>query len=84
MYSSTEQGTAVYIPGWTYPAVVKEDGSVACDTYGGRWGDESKLNELTAYYGLEKAKLEAEKQGYSVEELEEGENIKLRVYCGGE
>jgi gamma-glutamylcyclotransferase (GGCT)/AIG2-like uncharacterized protein YtfP len=84
LYSSVEEGTAVYLPGWRYPAVVKDDGSVACDTYNGQWGDEKKLNELTAYYGLEKAKLEAEKQGYSVEEVEENDTIKLRVYCGGE
>jgi gamma-glutamylcyclotransferase (GGCT)/AIG2-like uncharacterized protein YtfP len=84
LYSSVEHGTAVYLPGWKYPAVVKNDGSVACDTYGGRWGDEAKLNELTAYYGLEKAKLEAQRQGYTVEEVEEDETIKLRIYCGGE
>lgn len=66
LYSSQESGAGVYLPGWRFPVVVDQAGVVHYDNYGGRWGEESELHKLEAYYGLEKAKLEAYKQGYSV------------------
>lgn len=59
------QGVGISIPGWKYPAVVTPDGSISVDVYNGRWGDLNDLNMLSATYGIEKAKIEALKQGYS-------------------
>ena len=73
LYNSTETGLAVKLPGWKYPAVVKADGKIAYDNYGGSWGKQSELGKLTAHYGIEKAKIEARKKGYSVIE---GRNVK--------
>lgn len=79
--SKLEVGRAVYLPTWELPVVVKRDGSVAYDNYGGRWGDLSRLHELKAYYGLEKAKIEARRNGYSVwEEVDEQrQELVLRI-----
>ena len=68
LYSTMETGTAVFLPGWQFPAVIRDDGTIAMDIYNGAWGNIEELNKLTAYYGIEKAKLEAWKQGYSVTE----------------
>jgi len=65
LYSTEEEGIAIQLNGWQYPVVVKSDGTIAYDNYNGRWGDISKLYELKAHYGLEKAKIEARKKGYS-------------------
>jgi hypothetical protein len=81
LYQTTETGMGVFLPGWTYPLVVKEGGQVAYDLYGGRWGDEKKPHELTAHYGLEKAKLEARKMGYCVYESRNDQKqvLELRI-----
>lgn len=68
LYGSQETGAGVFLPGWNYPIVVTDDGTVKYDNYGGRWGNIEELHKLEAYYGLEKAKLEAWKQGYTVTE----------------
>ena len=68
LFNTRETGMAVYLKDWKYPVVVKENGELAYDNYEGRWGDEAQLNKLKAYYGLEKAKIEARKKGYSVYE----------------
>jgi len=85
LYSTTEEGIAVCLPGWQFPVVVKGDGSVAYDNYNGNWGDISELNKLRAYYGLEKAKIEARKKGYSVYEHynDRTQEIELRIQIGG-
>lgn len=65
LYSSTEEGIGVYLPNWKYPVVIKENGTIAYDNYNGQWGRIEELNRLKAFYGLEKAKIEARKKGYS-------------------
>lgn len=81
LYRSVEKGMGVFLSGWTYPVVIKDGGQVAYDIYGGVWGDEQKLHELTAYYGLEKAKIEARKKGYCVYETrnEQAQTLELRI-----
>jgi hypothetical protein len=83
--SSNEVGLAVFLPGWLYPVVVREDGSVAFDNYHGQWGQIGELNILKAYYGLEKAKAEAHRKGYLVYEAvnEQTRELELRVRVGG-
>ena len=82
LYASTETGHGVFLKDWEYPAVVKEDGKVAYDTYNGRWGDEVRLSELKANYGLEKAKIEARKKGYSYFETRNDQELVLRIRTG--
>lgn len=85
LYQTEEEGIAVHLPGWVYPVVVKGDGTVAYDNFNGNWGRIEELNKLRAYYGLEKAKIEARKQGYSVYETfnDRTQEIELRIRIGG-
>lgn len=80
-YSTEEDGLLVQLPGWRYPVCIKENGQVAYDNYNGQWGNLAELNKLRAYYGLEKAKIEARKQGYSVYETYNNrtQEIELRI-----
>lgn len=77
------QGLGVSLQGWRFPAIVKADGTVAYDNYHGRWGDIKELNKLKAYYGLEKAKIEARKKGLSVYESVQDNKLVLKIRVGG-
>jgi hypothetical protein len=57
---------------------------VQFDNYGGKWGKQEELDRFLQSYAVEKAKLEARKQGHSVTEqtLTDG-SIKLVVQVGG-
>ena len=68
LFSSKEKGIAVFLKGWRYPIVIKEDGSVAYDNYNGAWGDMKELNKFKNRYALEKAVMEARRKGYRVQE----------------
>jgi len=84
LYATNENGIGIKLPGWQYPIVVKSDGTIAYDNYNGHWGKIEELNKLRAYYGLEKAKIEARKKGYSVYETQDQEgNLVLRIQVGG-
>lgn len=85
LYQTTEEGLGIYLPGWKYPAVVKSDGTVAIDNYNGAWGNINELNRLRAYYGIEKAKAEARKRGYSIYESfnNRTQELELRIQVGG-
>jgi len=86
--SSVVKGIGIFYRGCEYPfAVVKENGRVVCDhdDDDDRYYDDydilSELNKLKAYYGVEKAKIEARKQGYSVYEIfdKHTQEIKLQI-----
>ena len=81
LFSSMETGVGVMLPKWSYPVIVKDNGTVAYDNYNGSWGDIARLNELKAYYGLEKAKIEARRAGHSVYESvdEQTHDLVLRI-----
>ena len=69
LFSGDATGLSVKLPGWRYPIVVDTaDGSVKYDNYEGRWGDPEKLGRLLQMYAVEKAKIEARKKGYCVNE----------------
>ena len=59
-------------------------GAVRYDNYGGAWGELRHLERLTQIYAVEKASIEARKQGHSVveESLADG-SIRLVVQVGG-
>ena len=85
LFTSEATGLAVQLPGWEYPVVCNTTtGELKYDNFGGRWGDPEKLGLLLQMYAVEKARLEAKRQGHTVTEQQlEGGSIKLVVQVGG-
>ncbi len=84
LFSANPTGWAVRLPEWTYPVVCDVDqGQLYYDNYGGRWGNQDHLDHFLQAYAVEKAKLEARKQGYSAIEqpLADG-SIKVTIEVG--
>jgi len=85
LFSSEATGLTVQLPGWNYPVVCDlASGAVQFDNFGGRWGDQSQLDGFLQAYAVEKARLEARRQGHSVSEqaLADG-SIKLTIQVAG-
>jgi hypothetical protein len=85
LFSGKATGLAVELPGWNYPVVFDTAAAEArYDNYGGHWGDQKELDRFMQAYAVEKAKIEARKQGHSVTEqaLADG-SIKVRVQVAG-
>lgn len=85
LFSAQETGLAVQLPGWKYPVVCQtETGELKYDDFGGRWGDRGELDRFLQAYGVEKAKIEARRQGHSVTEqqLADG-SIRVQVAVAG-
>ena len=81
LFSGSAEGHRVQLPGWRYPVVFNTTtGESRYDHYGGQWGDPRMLNQLLQFYAVEKATLEAHRQGYTLTEhrLAEG-SIKLVI-----
>ncbi len=77
------EGIGIRLKDWEYPIVVKDDGTIAYDNYDGQWGDIKRLEELQDAYALEKASMEARRQGYRVfETTDEQGNLQLRIRVG--
>lgn len=85
LFAASETGLTVQLPGWSYPIVCDvASGRIKFDNFGGAWGDAAQLDRFMQAYAIEKAKLEARKQGHSVLEqpLADG-SIKLTIQVGG-
>ena len=85
LFSSSATGWAIWLPDWRYPVVADvSTGKLAYDDFGGRWGERQQLDRFMQSYAVEKAKLEARRQGHSVIEqpLQDG-SIKLTISVGG-
>ena len=85
LFTQQVSGWIVELPNWRFPVVVDTgSGQVQYDNYEGRWGDVGQLNRLMQAYAVEKAKLEARKNGHSVTEhsLQDG-SVKLAIQIGG-
>lgn len=85
LFSAQASGLAVQLPGWRYPAVFDTDtAQVHFDNFGGHWGDQRELDRFLQAYAVERAKLEARKQGHAVSEqqLTDG-SIKLTIQVTG-
>ena len=66
-FSAENTGWIVQLSGWKFPIVVQtEIGELKYDDFGGRWGDRVELERFLQAYAVEKAKLEAHRQGHSV------------------
>jgi hypothetical protein len=85
LYSGEAEGLVVQFPGWQYPAVIDSlTGTVRYDNFQGYWGDQAQLDRFLQAYAVEKATLEARRQGHAVSEqtLDDG-SIKLQIVEGG-
>ena len=85
LFTSEATGWQVVLPHWRYPVVCDTDrGVVSLDNFNSRWGDQSQLDAFLQAYAVEKAKIEARKQGHSVSEqqLEDG-SIRVQIAVAG-
>jgi hypothetical protein len=85
LYSTDATGLAVQLPEWRYPVVCDlATGQLQYDNFGGHWGEPKRLDAFLQAYAVEKAKLEARRQGHTVSEqaLADG-SIKLTVQVAG-
>ena len=70
LYNSEATGLVVELPGWTFPVVCDTTtGELKYDNFKGRWGEDAQLHRFLQSYAVEKAKIEARKQGHSVQEF---------------
>ena len=85
LFSGEATGLIVNLPDWQYPVVFDTNtGDAKYDNYGGKWGEQQQLDRFLQAYAVEKAKIEARRNGHSVTEqpLADG-SIKLTVQVGG-
>ena len=85
LFSSEATGLAVELSGWRYPVVCQTDsGELKYDNFGGRWGDQTAFDRFLQSYAVEKAKLEARRQGHCVTEqqLTDG-SIRVQIAVAG-
>ena len=85
LFTSWAIGWAVRLPEWRYPVVCDVvSGKVAFDNFGGRWGAQKELDRFLQRYAVEKAQIEARRQGHSVseEQLSNG-SIRVRIAVAG-
>jgi hypothetical protein len=85
LYASHVTGLAVSLPKWRFPAVCDlETGQVQYDNFRGHWGEQKHLDAFLQSYAVEKAKIEARRQGHICTEqpLVDG-SIKLTISVGG-
>ena len=81
LFSGEASGVLVQLPGWHYPFVVDPPtGTLRYDNFQGTWGEQVQLDRFLQSYAVEKAKLEARKKGYAVQEqtLHDG-RIQLQI-----
>jgi hypothetical protein len=81
LFGGEVAGLLVQLPGWLYPVVCNTaSGELSYDNYAGAWGRQEHLDRFLQLYAVERAKLEARKNGYSVSEqaLDDG-SIRLQI-----
>lgn len=86
LFSSEATGHCVRLPDWRYPVVCQlETGRIEYDNFEGRWGNPTELSRLIQHYSVEKAGIEARRQGHTLieQQLADG-SIKLTIQVGGE
>ena len=68
-------GLAVYLPGWRYPVVISDEGTLHYDNYDGAWGAQAYLDRLVQQYVAALVYAEAQATGYhdvNEQQLEDG------------
>ena len=81
-YSGEANGLRVLFPGWEYPAVIDTlTGIIHYDNFEGDWGDPVHLDHFLQAYAVEKARLEARREGHTVvEETLANGDIHLQIW----
>ena len=85
LFGGEVAGLLVKLHDWTYPVVVDTaSGRLSYDNFEGKWGEQAHLDRFLQIHAVEKARIEARKQGHTVYEqtLPDG-SIKLTVQIGG-
>ena len=85
LFSGRMTGLGVQLPDWKYLVVCDvPSGQLKYDNYNGRWGEQQHLDSFLQAYAVEKAKIEARRQGHGVTEaqLSDG-SVKLTINVGG-
>jgi hypothetical protein len=85
LFTATETGLVVRLNGWRYPVVCDlASGNLKYDNFGGKWGEQCRLEKFLQIYAVEVTKLEARRKGHSVNEqpLADG-SIKLTIQVAG-
>jgi len=80
LFDRLAHGIGIQLDGWRFPVCIESSGNLLYDNFGGFWGLPEKLDQFQQAYAVEKAKLEARKQGYTCQEsvLADG-SIRLNV-----
>ena len=80
LFDRVASGIGVQLDGWRFPICVESDGNLLFDNFQGMWGAQEMLDQFQQAYAVEKAKLEARKQGYQCSEsvMADG-SIRLQV-----
>ena len=68
LFDRIAQGIGVQLEDWRFPVCIEPDGNLLFDNFQGFWGVPEKLDQFQQAYAVEKAKLEARKQGYTCQE----------------
>lgn len=85
LFTNPAIGWAVRLPEWRYPVVCDVTTTkIAFDNFDGRWGDQKELDKFLQRYSVEKARIEARRQGHTVseEQLADG-SIRVRIAVAG-
>ena len=85
LFQGSVTGLGVQLPHWRYPVVCDlVSGQLRYDNFGGRWGEQTRLDKFLQAYTVEKARIEIRRKGRSCTEqqLEDG-SIRLTVQMGG-
>jgi hypothetical protein len=81
IFIGNQTGTLVRLKGWSFPIVINTTtGDIKYDNYEGGWGDIKELNAFRQAYTVEKARIEARRQGASVKETTRADgSIELEI-----
>ena len=85
LYSdSNVEGLGIDLPGWNYPVVITEDGSVVFDNYNGSWGDIKRLHDVMDDYNYKTVEDASLAQGHTIHDTTTPERRALRIESGSE
>jgi hypothetical protein len=85
LFSAEATGLLIKLADWVYPVVCDtSSGQVRYDNFNGAWGQQEHLDRFLQAYAVERAHIEARKQGHTAFEqaLPDG-SIKLVIQVGG-
>ncbi|MDY0170530.1 MAG: hypothetical protein RBS80_28580 [Thermoguttaceae bacterium] len=77
LFSGEATGLAVQLPDWDYPIVIDTaSGEVRYDNYGGRWGEQSRLDAFLQAYAVEVVKAQSRRNASMLGSFRSGKGEK--------